>query len=295
MVGSAILRLLIKNNYKNLLTIGKNKLNFLDQNKTYKFLQKNSPDIVIIAAAKVGGIMANNIFRAEFIYQNLQIQNNLIHGSHLAKVKKLIFLGSSCIYPKDSKQPIREDYLLKSSLEYTNEPYAIAKIAGLKMCENYNIQYNNNFLCLMPCNLYGPNDNYDPNSSHFLPALIKKIHDAKVNKKKFVTLWGDGSPKREVMHVDDLADACLYYLKIKTNDNLINIGTGVDHTILYYAKLIMKIVGYSGKIKFDKNKPNGTPRKLLDVSLSKSYGWQHNITLEQGIRDAYNKFLSNKY
>src|SRR6056300_1213103 len=231
MVGSSLVRLFQKKGYTNLLTRTKKQLNLLDQSKTYAYLKKQKPDAVIIAAAKVGGIHANNEYRADFIYQNLQIQNNLIHGSYLAGVKKLIFLGSSCIYPRDCKQPIKEEYLLTGPLEQTNEPYAIAKIAGLKMIENYNRQYKTNYLCLMPCNLYGPRDNYDLNSSHFLPALIKKCMHAKKNNHSYVEIWGDGSAKRELLFVDDASEAILFFLKKKTSDSLINIGTGVDYSI----------------------------------------------------------------
>ena len=240
MVGSAILDLLKKKNFKNLITRTKEQLNLLDQTKTFKFLNKNKPEIVIIAAAKVGGIKANNTKRAEFIYENAQVQNNLIHGSYLAGIKKLIFLGSSCIYPRDCKQPIKEDYILNGKLEYTNEPYAIAKILGAKMIENYNAQYGTEYLCLMPCNLYGPNDNYDLDNSHFLPAMIRKLHEAKIQNKKTVIFWGNGKPKRELMHVDDLADACFHFLSKKTKHCLINIGSGEELTINQYANILKK-------------------------------------------------------
>lgn len=293
MVGSSLVRLFQKKGYTNLLTRTKKQLNLLDQSKTYAFLKKQKPDAVIIAAARVGGIHANNEYRADFIYQNLQIQNNLIHGSCLAGIKKLIFLGSSCIYPRDCKQPIKEEYLLTGPLEQTNEPYAIAKIAGLKMIENYNRQYNTKYLCLMPCNLYGPNDNYDLNNSHFLPALIRKIHEAKISNKNKVELWGDGSPKRELMHVDDLANSCLYFLKNNTSNYLLNIGSGEEHSIKVFANKISKIIGYDGNILFNKRFPNGTPRKILDTSLANNLGWKSKILFDQEIQYIYDDFQTN--
>ena len=294
MVGSAIVRLLKKKSYKNLILKTKKQLDLLDQSKTFNFLKKNKPDVVIICSAKVGGIKANNTLKAEFIYQNLQIQNNLIHGSYLAGVKKLIFLGSSCIYPKFSKQPIKENYLLSDYLEKTNEPYAIAKIAGLKMCESYNFQYNTNYLCLMPCNLYGPNDNYDLETSHFLPALIRKVHEAKINNRKSVNLWGNGLAKRELLHVDDLADACLFFLKKNIKDSIINIGSGEEYRIKDYLKIIMDNLNCDLKIDYDLSKPNGTPRKILDISLAKSYGWRSKIKFIKGLKSTYNNFLTYK-
>ena len=294
MVGSSLVRLFQKKGYTNLLTRTKKQLNLLDQSKTYAYLNKQKPDAVIIAAARVGGIHANNEYRADFIYQNLQIQNNLIHGSYLAGVKKLIFLGSSCIYPRDCKQPIKEEYLLTGPLEQTNEPYAIAKIAGFKMIESYNRQYNTNYLCLMPCNLFGPNDSYDLNNSHFLPALIRKIHEAKISNKDKVELWGDGSPKRELMHVDDLANSCLYFLKNNTSNYLLNIGSGEEHSIKVFASKISKIIGYDGNIVFNKRFPNGTPRKVLDTSLANSLGWKSKILFDQEIQYIYNDFQRNQ-
>ena len=291
MVGSSIFHLLKKKGYNNLITVSKNKLNLIDQKKTFNFLKIQKPDVVIIASAKVGGIKANNLYRANFIYENLQIQNNLIHGSYLSKTKKLIFLGSSCVYPKICKQPIKEEYLLSSILEKTNEPYSIAKIAGLKMCESYNNQYNSNFICLMPCNLYGPNDNYDTENSHFLPALIKKIHDAKIYNKKEIILWGDGSPKREVMYVGDLADACVHFMKKNINHNYINVGSNVEYNIKEYCKIIMKIMNYNVKIKFDKNMPNGTPRKILDNTLANNYGWYPKTELMEGLKITISDYL----
>lgn len=293
MVGSAILDLLKKKNFKNLITRTKEQLNLLDQTKTFNFLNKYKPKIVIIAAARVGGIKANNTKRAEFIYENAQIQNNLIHGSYLAGIKKLLFLGSSCIYPRDCKQPIKEDYILNGKLEYTNEPYAIAKILGVKMIENYNAQYGTEYLCLMPCNLYGPNDNYDLDNSHFLPAMIRKLHEAKINNKKTVTFWGNGKPKRELMHVDDLADACLHFLNIKTKECLINVGSAQEYTIKKFSKIISKNLGYSGKIIFNKNKLNGTTRKILDSSLARKYGWKANLIFEEKIDSIYRDFKNS--
>ena len=273
MVGSAILRSLKSKGYKNLYFIEKKKLDLRDQKKVFKYLKKIKPDGVIIAAATVGGINANNTFKADFIYNNLEIQNNLIHGSYLNNVKNLIFLGSSCVYPKNSKQPIKEEFLLSNYLEKTNEPYAIAKIAGIKMCSSYNYQYKLNYKCLMPCNSYGINDNYDLKTSHFLPALIKKIIEAIQDKKDYIKVWGSGKPLRELIFCEDIADACIYFLKKKTQHNLINIGTGNDKTINQYAKFIMKHLGVNLKILNEKKKLEGTYRKLLDVSLTKKYGW----------------------
>ncbi len=293
MVGSAILRLFKKKNFTNLVTKTSKQLNLIDQKKTINFLKNLKPDCVIIAAAKVGGINANNKYRADFLYNNLQIQNNLIHGSYLAGVKRVIFLGSSCIYPKTCKQPIKEKYLLNSPLEYTNEPYAIAKISGIKMIENYNHQYKLNYLSLMPCNLYGPNDNYNLETSHFIPALIKKIHFAKIKNNRHIDLWGDGKPKREVMHVDDLALAVLFFLNKKISYSYVNIGSGKEFTIRQYAQIISNILGYKGKIKFDRSMLNGTPRKLLDCSISNSYSWYPRIDLEEGLKNTYQDFIQS--
>lgn len=293
MVGSSLLRLFKKKKFKRVITRSKNQLNLLDQKKTYSFLSKYKPDAVIIAAAKVGGINANNKYRAEFLYQNLQIQNNIIHGSYLAGVKNLIFLGSSCIYPKKCKQPIKEKYLLTGPLEYTNEPYALAKIAGLKLIENYNKQYGLNYICLMPCNLYGQNDNYDLNTSHFLPALIVKTYLAKKQDKKTIVLWGNGKPKREIMHVDDLSLACLFFLKQKKiSDSLINIGTNEEHTILEFAKLISNYFNLNLKFKFQKKYLNGTPRKILDLSVAKKYGWRAKISFNEGLDKTIKDYIS---
>ena len=284
MVGSALLRIFQKKKFQNIITRSRKRLDLLDQNKTFSFLKKNKPDAVIIAAAKVGGIKANDTYRADFLYENLQIQNNLIHGSYLSDVKNLLFLGSSCIYPKNCKQPIKEQYLLTSSLEKTNEPYAIAKISGLKMIESYNLQYKKNYLCLMPCNLYGPNDNYDLENSHFLPAIIQKIYMAKILNEPSVSLWGDGSPKREIMHVDDLADSCLHFLRNPISENFINIGSGEEYTIKKFAQIISSEINYKGKIKFDTNMPNGTQRKILDSSLAKNLNWEAKIEFKKGLK-----------
>ena len=294
MVGSSILRYLKKKNYKNVITINKNKLDLLNQAKTEKFIKKIKPDFVIIAAAKVGGILANKNFKADFIYQNLVIQTNIIHSSYIAGVKKLIFLGSSCIYPKYSKQPIKEESLLSGNLEPTNDAYAIAKIAGLKMCEAYNKQYNLNYICLMPTNLYGPNDNYHTQNSHFYPALISKIYNAKIKNKKKIIIWGNGKSKRELMYVDDLADACEFFLKKKTKDTLINIGSGNENTILGFANFIMRKMNVNLKIDFDKSKPNGTPRKILNTKLAESYGWKSKINLSKGFDLVFQDFKKNK-
>ena len=291
MVGSSVLRHFKKKGYKNLLFKDRNSLNLIDQKKTLEYLKKIKPDFVVIAAAKVGGILANDEQKAEFIYQNIMIQTNLIHSSYLVGVKKLIFLGSSCIYPKYSRQPIKENYLMTGKLEKTNENYAIAKIAGYQMCEAYNKQYKTNYICLMPTNLYGPNDNYDLKTSHFFPALISKIYSAKKNKKKFISIWGDGSPKRELMYVDDLADACEFFLKKKTNHTLINIGNNQEKTILDYCKFISKKINANLKIRFDKKKPNGTPRKKLNSNLAFKYGWKSKFDLNLGFKLTYKDFL----
>jgi len=294
LVGSAILRKLIEKKYKNIITADRKKLDLLNQQKVFDFLKKKKPDLVIIAAAKVGGIYHNNKDSADFIYENLQIQNNLIHGSFKSKVKKLIFLGSSCIYPKLSKQPIKEKYLLSGKLEETNSHYATAKIAGLKMCEAYNKQYNTNYICLMPTNTYGPNDNYHNLNSHFFPALIKKAHDCKMKNKKTLTVWGTGKPLREVIFVDDIADACIYFMKKNTKNFLINIGTGKEKSIKEYISFIVKKLNLNVKIKYDKSKPDGVPRKVLDISLAKKYGWEPKFSLEEGFDITYKDYLKNK-
>ena len=294
MVGSSIVRHLKKKKYKNILTVDKKDLDLLDQLNTQKFLMKKKPHFVIIAAAKVGGIMANNNYKAEFIYQNLQIQSNLIHSSYLAGVKKLIFLGSSCIYPKFSKQPIKEEYLLDGKLETTNDAYAIAKIAGVKMCESYNQQYGLNYISLMPTNLYGPNDNYNLKNSHFYPPLISKIYQAKIKKKKTIKIWGNGKAKREILFVDDLADACEYFLKKEVKHKIINIGSGQEKTILGYAKFIMKKMNVNLQVLFDKKKPNGTPRKILNFNLAKKYGWKPKFSLSEGFDLTFSNFINKK-
>jgi GDP-L-fucose synthase len=290
LVGSAILRKLKKKNFTKIIVKDRKKLDLLDQKKVDQFIKKNKPKAIIIAAAKVGGIHANNIYKGEFIYENLQIQNNLIHSAYKNGIKNLIFLGSSCVYPKNSKQPIKEKYLLNSPLEKTNEPYAIAKIAGIKLCESYNFQYKTNFICLMPCNTFGPNDNYDYETSHFLPALIRKIYEAKKYNKKNFILWGTGRPLREVIFVDDVADACVFFLQKKVKDHLINIGTDTEMSIKSYAIKIKKILKYEGKIVFDKSKPDGTFRKKQDLSLSKKYGWKAKLSLNEGLKIAISDF-----
>ena len=292
LVGSAVIRRLTNHGYKNINTITRNKLDLRDQREVFKFFQKKRIDAVINAAGHVGGIYANNKYKADFIYDNLAIQNNIIHACYKNKIKSLIFLGSSCIYPKNSKQPIKEKYLLTGELEKTNEPYAIAKIAGIKMCESYNFQYKTNYKCLMPCNLYGPNDNYDLKTSHFFPALIVKALAAKKNKKNELTLWGSGKPKRELMYVDDLADACIYFLNKKTKDSLINIGTGHDKSIFEYAKFILKKINYKCKIILDKSKPDGVQRKIIDNSIALSYGWQPKINLDEGFELTLKSYFS---
>ncbi len=287
MVGSAIMRKLQNEGYNNFLFRRSKELDLRDQQAVKDFFLKEKPDYVFLAAAKVGGIHANNTYRGEFIYDNLMIQSNVIHSAYLSGVKKLMFLGSSCIYPKMAAQPLREDYLLTGELEPTNEPYAIAKIAGIKMCDAYRAQYGCNFISVMPTNLYGPNDNYDLKNSHVLPALLRKFHEAKVSGTPNVEMWGTGSPKREFLHVDDLADAC-YYLMLNYNESgLVNIGTGEDIAIKDLALMIKKITGFEGEITHDLSKPDGTPRKLMDVSKLTNNGWKAQIDLESGIRMVY--------
>jgi len=293
-VGQAILRKLQLSGYKKIIVADRKKLDLTNQQKVFDFLKKNKPFLVIIAAARVGGILVNNKYRAEFIYENLTIQNNLIHGSYISGVKNLLFLGSSCIYPKFCKQPQKEEYLLDGKLESTNEPYALAKIAGVKMCESYNKQYKTNYKSLMPTNSYGYGDSYDLKKSHFFSAIIKKIYLAKMNNKKSITLLGSGKAKRELIFVDDIADAVIYFMKKKTNENLINIGTGREATIEEYAKFIIKRLGLKLDIKFDKSYPDGTPRKVLDVSLAKKYGWTAKTSLKTGFDKTYQDFLKKK-
>ena len=295
LVGSAIIRKLKKKGYKNIIFRSKKQLDLKNQKKVLSFLKRNKPDFIFIAAAKVGGIYSNNKYRAEFIFDNLSIQTNLIHSAYLCGIKDLIFLGSSCVYPRNCKQPIKESYLLTGELEKTNDAYAIAKIAGIKMCESYNIQYKTNYKCLMPTNTFGPNDNYNVLNSHFFPALIKKVHDLKLNNKKELILWGNGQAKREVIYVDDLADACIFFMKKKFYETTLNIGTGKDFSINHYAKMILRqiIPKNKIKIKFDLSKPNGTPRKVLDIKLSKKYGWKPKIRLNEAITRTYKSFLEN--
>jgi len=292
MVGSAIHRKLVKEGYSNIITKTSSELDLRDQQAVTNFFELEKPEYVFLAAAKVGGIVANNTYRADFLYENLAIQNNVIHQAYKTGVKKLMFLGSSCIYPKLAPQPLKEDYLLTGLLEETNEPYAIAKIAGIKMCDAYRDQYASNFISVMPTNLYGYNDNYHPQNSHVLPALIRKFHEAKTNSSPEVVVWGSGSPMREFLFADDLADACYFLMENYDDRHLINIGTGVDLTIKDLALLIKKVVGYEGDLKFDSSKPDGTPRKLMDVSKLHNLGWKHKIDLEEGIQLAYHDFLA---
>ena len=287
MVGSAIYRKLTEAGYKNIVTRSSKELDLLNQLDVANFFKDEKPDFVFLAAAKVGGIVANNTYRADFLYQNLEIQNNVIHSAYKSGVKKLMFLGSSCIYPKLAPQPLKEDYLLTGLLEETNEPYAIAKIAGIKMCEAYRDQYGCNFISVMPTNLYGPNDNYDLKNSHVLPALIRKFHEAKIAGQKEVVIWGSGTPKREFLHVDDLAEACIFLMNNYNEKSFLNIGTGKDISIKELANLVNRIVGTNAKLVFDTSKPDGTPRKLMDVSRLHQLGWKHQIDLEEGIRSVY--------
>jgi GDP-L-fucose synthase len=287
MVGSAIVRRLNKEGYNNLVIRTSAELDLRNQAQVSGFFAKEKPDYVFLAAAKVGGIAANNTYRAEFLYDNLMIQNNVIHHAYLNGVKKLMFLGSSCIYPKMAPQPLKEEYLLTGPLEYTNEPYAIAKIAGIKLCDAYRDQYGCNFISVMPTNLYGPNDNYDLNTSHVLPALLRKIHEAKENHQTEVVVWGTGKPRREFLHVDDLADACYFLMNTYNQPGFINIGIGEDRTIAELANLIKGIVQFRGDIVYDPTKPDGTPRKLMDVSKLTTLGWKASISIENGIKAVY--------
>ena len=308
LVGSAILKNLKEKGYTNIITKTHDELDLINQQEVAEFFENEKPEYVFLAAAKVGGIVANNTYRAEFIYENLQIQNNVIHQSYLNGVKKLLFLGSTCIYPKDSPQPMKEEYLLTDELEYTNEPYAIAKIAGIKMCENYNLQYGTNFISVMPTNLYGENDNFDLETSHVLPALLRKIHEAKSNNAPQVEIWGSGKPRREFMYSNDMADACVFIMKNRDFNEIIgngasdpsdeirnthiNIGTGVDISVAELAFLIKEIVGYKGELFFNSNKPDGTMVKLTDVSKLHNLGWMHKVELEEGIRKVYEWYLN---
>ena len=289
MVGSAIKRRLETLGYTNIITRTHKELDLIDFNAVRDFFAAEKPDYVFLAAAKVGGIHANNTYRAQFLYENVQIQNNVIHQSYLAGVKKLLFLGSSCIYPKMAPQPLREDYLLTGLLEETNEPYAIAKITGIKMCESYRHQYGCDFISVMPTNLYGPNDNYDLNNSHVLPAMIRKFHEAKAAGAPTVTVWGSGTPMREFLHANDLAEACIFLMENYSEPELVNIGTGVDVTIKELAELVSETVGFQGSIVWDSSKPDGTPRKLMDVSKLNNMGWRHSIELKDGLRMVYDE------
>ena len=293
MVGSALVRRLEAGGYTNILTRTHADLDLTDQSAVTAFFQHEKPDYVFLSAAKVGGIKANNSYRAEFIYQNLMIEANVINAAWKSGVNKIIFLGSSCIYPRDCPQPIKEEYLLTGPLEQTNEPYAIAKIAGIKLCDNYNQQYGTQYVSMMPTNLYGPNDNYDLENSHVLPALIRKAHEAKIRGDKKLVVWGSGKPMREFMYVDDLADACVFMMERGVTEGLYNVGTGKDVTISELAETVMRVVGFSGKIEFDSLKPDGTPRKLLDVSRMRTLGWNAKTSLQEGIVRAYQDFLEN--
>ena len=296
LVGSAIIRKLKEKGYKKIIVADRKKLDLTNQIDVFKFLKTKNLDFIFIAAAKVGGIYSNLRYKADFITENLQIQTNLIHGAFRCGIKKLIFLGSSCVYPKNCKQPIKEEYLLTGKLEDTNDAYAIAKIAGIKMCQSYNHQYNTNYICLMPTNTFGPNDNYNELNSHFFPALIKKIHNLKINKTNKITIWGNGKPKREVIDVDDLADACVFFMKKKTKHSLINIGSGKDYSIKFYLKLISNLIlGRKNLvIKYDKSKPNGVMRKVMDVSLAKKYGWKAKLDLKASILRVYNSYIEEE-
>jgi GDP-L-fucose synthase len=291
LVGSAILKKFKKKGFVNIFTKTSQQLDLRDQKKVLNFFKKNKFEVVINAAAKVGGIYANNKYRADFMYDNLAIQNNVIYSSFLTKVTNFIFLGSSCIYPRDCKQPIKEEYILTGPLEKTNEPYAIAKIAGVKLCENFNKQYRTNYLCLMPCNIYGPGDNYHEKESHFFPALIAKIHNAIQKKKSSITLWGSGKAKRELLFSEDLADACLFFLKKKTKETMINIGSSVEMRVEEYAKFIIKKLGAKIKINYDKKKLEGTPRKILNSKIARQHGWKPKYTLEKGFQITYDDYI----
>lgn len=287
LVGSAIARRLVAGGYQNIVARTRQELDLLDQRAVHEFLEAEKPDYIFAAAARVGGIQANNLYRAEFIYENLMASANLIHGAHRAGVQRLMFLGSSCIYPRDCPQPMREEYLLTGPLEQTNEPYAIAKIAGIKLCESYNRQFNRQYVSVMPTNLYGPNDNYDLQSSHVLPALIRKAHEARERGDAEYVVWGTGNPRREFLYVDDLADACVYLAEQNYDGPLINIGAGEDVTIAELAQIVMNVVGFSGRITYDSSKPDGTPRKLLDVGRLAALGWRAGTPLREGIALTY--------
>ncbi|MNU79755.1 GDP-L-fucose synthase [compost metagenome] len=294
MVGSSIVRKLQGEGFTNLITRSSKELNLINQSEVLAFFEENKPDYVFLAAAKVGGIQANNTYKGDFLYDNLMIQTNVIHAAQIHQVRKLLFLGSSCIYPKFAQQPISEDSLLTGSLEPTNEPYAIAKIAGIKLCDAYRDQHGSNFISAMPTNLYGPNDNYDLSNSHVLPAMIRKFHEAKTGNGKEVVVWGTGKPMREFLYVDDLADACYFLMENYNDPGAINVGTGSDITIEDLAHLVKKIVGFEGEIVFDTSKPDGTPKKQLDVSKINGLGWKAKIDLEEGIKQSYSSFLNNR-
>jgi len=293
MVGSAIMRNLVKKGYTNIVTRTSAEMNLTNQELVNNFFEAEKPDYVFLAAARVGGINANNTYRADFIYENLMIEANIIHAACIHKVKKLMFLGSSCIYPKLAPQPLKEEYLLTGTLEHTNEPYAVAKIAGIKLCEAYRSQYQCNFISVMPTNMYGYGDNYNLNTSHVLPALIRKMHEAKEANAEEMVVWGSGTPKREFLFADDLAEACHFLMETYNEPELVNVGTGIDQSIGELAMLIKEIVGFKGKIVFDSSKPDGTPRKLMDVSKLHGLGWKHTIELKEGIELAYKDFVEN--
>ena len=293
MVGSALMRRLARGGYENAVVASREELDLRDQRAVRAFLKSEKPDWVVVAAAKVGGIQANNEFRADFLYENLTIQTNVIEGAHAADIDRLLFLGSSCIYPRDCPQPISEDYLLTGPLEKTNEPYAIAKIAGVKLCEAYAAQHGRRYFSLMPTNLYGPNDNYDLKTSHVLPALMRKAHEAKVTGASSLTVWGSGTPRREFLHVDDLADACLFLMERDYQGSMMNVGAGADVTIAELAAAVARTVGFAGQLEFDSSKPDGTPRKLLDVSRMSCLGWKARIGLDEGLSRTYREFLAN--
>ncbi len=295
MVGSAIIRKLADIGYENIITSDRRKINLINQNSVNSFFSENKPEYVFLAAAKVGGIKANDIYRADFIYENLMIEANIIKASHDNNINKLLFLGSSCIYPKHSPQPIKEEYLLTGLLEKTNDAYAIAKIAGIKMCQDFNKQYGTNIISVIPTNLYGTNDNYDLNNSHVLPALIRKFHEAKVEGKEKVEVWGSGNPQREFLYVDDLADACVYLMNNYSGSDIINIGTGKDITIRELANMIKDIVGFKGSVCFNNNMQDGTPRKLLDVSKLKELGWVYKTSLKEGIEKTYKSYINEEW
>ena len=294
MVGSALVRHLKAIGYTNIVVRTSSELDLRNQAAVADFFVEEKPDYVFLAAAKVGGILANNIYRAEFLYENLVIEANIIHNAHQNGVKKLLFLGSSCIYPKMAPQPLKEEYLLSGFLEPTNEPYAIAKIAGIKLCEAYRSQYGDNYISVMPTNLYGPNDNYNLQGSHVLPALIRKFHEAKINNQPTVEIWGTGSPMREFLHADDLAEACIFLMNTYDGEQFVNVGTGEDVTIKQLAELVQDVVGFTGELRWNTDKPDGTPRKLMDVSKLHGMGWKHRIELRQGLEHTYQDFLQNE-